>query len=241
VLVFDLPVTFSMKSVLAGHRFPYKWDNDHSARVGLCPRNGSGKDTIWCDVDPCYVFHTANAYEEVNGSVVVNVVAHETMFANSAIGPDSKRSRLERWIIDAKTQSVQRKVLHDHNQEFPRVNEKYSCKLTRYIYSVALAMDADDEILSRPGTELFKHDVQCGEVQVRDFGANRHPGEFVFVADESAEEQGEDVGWLMGFVVDLENQSTELVILNAKDFCGEPQAQIHIPHCIPGGFHGNWV
>ena len=241
VLVFDLPVTFSMKSVLAGHRFPYKWDNDHSARVGLCPRNGSGKDTIWCDVDPCYVFHTANAYEEVNGSVVVDVVAHETMFANSAIGPDSKRSRLERWTIDAKTQSVERKVLHDHNQEFPRVNEKYSCKLTRYIYSVALAMDADDEILSRPGTELFKHDVQCGEVQVRDFGANRHPGEFVFVADESAEEQGEDVGWLMGFVVDLENQSTELVILNAKDFCGEPQAQIHIPHCIPGGFHGNWV
>ena len=239
VLVFDLPVTFSMRSVLAGHRFPYKWNSDHRARVGLCPRNGSGKDTLWCDVDPCYVFHPANAYETADGTVIVDVVAHETMFARSAIGPDSKRARLERWTIDSATQSVVRKVLHDHNQEFPRFNEAYSCKPYRYTYSVALTMDVEDEILARPGTQLFKYDLQTHSVQVRDFGTNRHPGEFVFISAE--EPAAEDAGWLMGFVVDAENKNTDLVILNAADICEEPEASIHIPHCIPGGFHGNWI
>lgn len=239
VLVFDLPVTFSMKSVLAGHRFPYKWNEEHGARVGLCPRQGSGDDTIWCDVDPCYVFHPANAYEISDGTVIVDVVAHETMFAESAIGPDSKRSRLERWTISASGKSVKREILHDHNQEFPRVNEAYTGRSHRYVYSVALSMDADDEILTQPATELFKYDSENRSVQVRDFGKGCHPGEFVFVP--SGDGDNEDDGWLMGFVVDGENRTTELIILNAGDITGPAQASIHIPHAVPSGFHGNWV
>jgi carotenoid cleavage dioxygenase len=239
VLVFDLPVTFSMKSVLAGHRFPYKWNEEHGARVGLCPRQGTGDDTIWCDVDPCYVFHPANAYEKSDGTVIVDVVAHETMFAESAIGPDSKRSRLERWTISASEKSVKREILHDHNQEFPRVNEAYTGRSHRYVYSVALSMDADDEILTQPATELFKYDAENRSVQVRDFGKGCHPGEFVFVP--SGDGDNEDDGWLMGFVVDGENRTTELIILNAGDITGPAQASIHIPHAVPSGFHGNWV
>jgi len=52
---------------------------------------------------------------------------------------------------------------------------------------------------------------------------------------------GEDEGWLIGLVVDLPNEVTDLVILNARDFSGEPQASIRIPHRVPPGFHGNWV
>ena len=53
--------------------------------------------------------------------------------------------------------------------------------------------------------------------------------------------KAEDDGWLMGYVVDVENDTTDLVILNAADFAGAPQAVVHIPHRIPPGFHGNWV
>ena len=35
VLVLDLPVTFSMSRLLAGHSFPYAWNEKHQARVGL--------------------------------------------------------------------------------------------------------------------------------------------------------------------------------------------------------------
>jgi carotenoid cleavage dioxygenase len=39
----------------------------------------------------------------------------------------------------------------------------------------------------------------------------------------------------------MAKQTTDLVILNAQDFAGPPQAVVTIPHRIPPGFHGNWV
>src|SRR3546814_12191841 len=102
VLVFDLPVTFSMKMLLAGYRFPYAWKGAHPARVGLLPRKGRGDDIIWVPVEPCYVFHPANAFETADGKAVVAVGPHETMFAESKRGPDSRKPNgravgRERW------------------------------------------------------------------------------------------------------------------------------------------------
>ena len=73
----------------------------------------------------------------------------------------------------------------------------------------------------------------------RELGEERYPGEFVFVPRSA--ESAEDDGWLIGLVIDAANETTELQILNADDFLGEPQAVIHVPHRIPPGFHGNWV
>lgn len=245
VLVFDLPVTFSMKELIAGARFPYAWNDKHQARVGLCPRNGSGANTIWNDVDPCYVFHPANAYETEDGKVIVDVVAYETMFTTSKFGPDSPTSRLERWTMDTNGGGrVDRKILHEEPQEFPRYNETLTCKKHRYIYSIALAPTAigNDMIeMNVEDTRLFKNDVLNGTTMMRDFGSACHPGEFVFIPRNDADDAKEDDGWLMGFVIDANCQTTDLVILNADDFNGEPQAIVHIPHRIPPGFHGNWA
>lgn len=241
VLVFDLPAVFSMKRMLAGFAFPYDWNPEHKARVGLCPRSGSGADTIWCDVDPCYVYHAANAFEAGDGKVIVDVVAHESTYARTTFGPGGKWTRLERWTIDPVSRKVDRKILHDQAQEFPRYDERRSTSDYRYIYTIALAGEADQ--LDMAGTELFKHDLKTGKAAVHDFGENRHPGEFVFVprSPGSNKDSDEDDGWLIGLVIDMNTESTELHILKANDFTGKPQAVIHIPHRIPPGFHGNWV
>ena len=237
VLVFDLPATFSMKRMLGGFAFPYDWNPAHGARVGLCPRDGSGADTVWCDVDPCYVYHPANAYETDDGSVIVDVVVHESTYARTTFGPGGEWSRLERWTVDPVAKKVGRKVIDDRAQEFPRYDERLTSKPYRYIYDIALAGLPDE--LDMAGTELFKHDLQSGEKLIRDFGANRHPGEFVFVPRSA--DSAEDEGWLIGLVIDAAEETTELQILNADDFLGEPQAVIHLPHRIPPGFHGNWM
>jgi carotenoid cleavage dioxygenase len=39
----------------------------------------------------------------------------------------------------------------------------------------------------------------------------------------------------------MASDTTQLVILDARNFSGTPQAVVHIPHRIPPGFHGNWV
>lgn len=237
VIVLDLPVTFSMKKLIAGHSFPYAWNPDHEARVGLMPRQGTDADMIWCAVDPCYVFHPCNAYELPDGRVVLDVVAHETMFARSSQGPDSRASAFERWTIDPAIRRVERQVIDASPQEFPRPDERRIGQAYRYAYTLALPDGSLDAFIG--ATSLYKHDLETGTRQVHDFGAGRYPGEFVFVPAHA--QAGEDEGWLIGMVVDYPGETTDLVILNAHDFEGAPQASIRIPHRVPPGFHGNWI
>lgn len=137
VIILDLPVTFSMKRLLSGYGFPYAWNPEHEARVGLLPKEGKSDDVIWCAVDPCYVFHPANGFETPDGKVILDVCAHDTMFAESTKGPDSHSVPFERWTIDPKTKTVARKVIDRDPQEFPRPNEARIGKPYRYAYTVS--------------------------------------------------------------------------------------------------------
>jgi carotenoid cleavage dioxygenase len=235
VLVLDLPVTFSMEAAMAGKSFPYRWNPAHPARVGLLPRAGTQDEIIWCEVEPCYVFHVANAWDRPDGKVILDVVAHDTMFADSEAGPDSKASAFERWTIDPGAKRVTRTVLDPDPQEFPRPDERRFGRPYRYAWCMALPVR--EEFVG--ATRLYKHDLETGTRQVHDFGAKRYPGEFVFVPAHA--DAAEDEGWLIGLVIDMNDETTELVILNADDFESEAQARVKIPHRIPPGFHGNWV
>src|SRR3546814_18860992 len=82
--------------------------------------------------------HPANAFEPADGTVVFDVVAHETMFAESKRGPDSRKSRMERWTIDPVAGTTVRAVIHDHAQEFPRYDERLTTRPYHYAYSVAI-------------------------------------------------------------------------------------------------------
>jgi carotenoid cleavage dioxygenase len=52
---------------------------------------------------------------------------------------------------------------------------------------------------------------------------------------------GEDEGYVMAYAHDLDGGKTDLVILAAQDFAGEPVARIHLPFRVPLGFHGSWI
>jgi carotenoid cleavage dioxygenase len=233
VIVLDLPVTFSLPAAISGHTFPYRWKQSHSARVGLLPRDGEAKDILWCPIENCYVFHAVNSFDAANGSVVLDVIVHDRMFSKSKAGPDSQRTGLERWLVDPATRKVERTTIDPTPQEFPRPDERRLGQPYRYAYTMALT----EPFLG--ARRLFKQDMETGTRQVHDFGPDCHPCEFVFVPARTEAE--EDEGWLMGFVIDASAKTTDLVILDARNFEGAPQASIHIPHIVPPGFHGNWL
>ena len=56
-----------------------------------------------------------------------------------------------------------------------------------------------------------------------------------------SEDAAEDDGWVMSLVYDRTTDRSDLVILDAQDFSGEPVARVHLPQRVPYGFHGNWV
>jgi 8'-apo-carotenoid 13,14-cleaving dioxygenase len=237
VIILDLPVTFSMAALIGGRGFPYRWNASHEARIGLLPRNGGADDILWIRIDPCYIFHTGNAFELADGRVVMDAVVYNRMFAESTQGPDANPRGLERWTIDNARGSVERGVLDPAPQEFPRIDERRTGKPHRFLYSLGLPKIADEHWAG--ATFILKHDLNTGTRQLHDFGAGRFPGEFVFVPRHA--DAAEDEGWVIGLVVDMQRGETDLAILDAQAIEAEPVATTTIPHRVPAGFHGNWV
>lgn len=232
-VVLDLPVTFSMKAMINGYQFPYRWNADHKARVGLVPRQGG--EPIWCEVDPCYVFHVGNSFEDDAGRVVIDLCPYETIFDGDMPGPYGRPLGLERWTVDPAAGRVTRETLDPTGQEFPRPDERYFTKGYRYLWSMGLPEDGDLEFVAP--MPLYRHDHATGERIAHDFGEGRIPGEFVFVPRDENAPEGD--GWVMGYVIDRNARTSALEILDAITL--EPVASVAIPHLIPPGFHGNWI
>ena len=234
-LILDLPVTFSMKSLIGGHSFPYRWNPEHQARVGLLPRAGQAEDIVWVDCPQTYIFHVANAYDTPDGKVVMDACVYDTMFAEATGGPSGKSLGLERWTIDPVAKTVERRTIDAAPQEFPRPDERFFGQPYRHAYTMALP----EGEFAISATKLYKHDLEAGTREVHDFGEGRYPGEFVFVPRGDDAPEGD--GWMVGLVIDLPHETTDLVILDAARFAEPPVASIRIPHRVPPGFHGNWV
>jgi carotenoid cleavage oxygenase len=239
VVVMDLPVLFDFEMVQAGASLPYRWFPDHPARIGLVPRSGTGADTVWIDVDPCFIFHPLNAYDADDGRVVFDVVVHQSMFAVAQDGPTSDApSVLERWILDPTARSCSRSVVDDRSQEFPRADERRAAAPHRYGYTLVSSIEGLGALDDAPAF-VHKYDLVAGTTEAHAFGPGRHPGEFVFVPHH--EQAGEDEGWLLGYVYDAGRGASDLVILDATAMAGPPVAEVHLPVRVPAGFHGNWI
>jgi len=231
VLILDLSVTFMVEHGLT--RFPFRWNDDHVTRVGLLPRAGTAEEIIWCPIEPCYAFHTLNAYDLPDGKVVLDIVAYDHMAIEVL---DLSAAKLERWTIDPVARSVERRVIDGTPQEFPRMDERRLGKPYRYAYSIGVS---DNGLAHHDSSTIFKHDLETGAREDHDFGDGMSPGEFVFVPATSDAE--EDEGWLVGFVVNRVEDTTDLAIIDARHFASPPVACVRIPHRVPPGFHGNWL
>jgi carotenoid cleavage oxygenase len=229
-VIYDLPVVFDLEVATSGVSFPYCWDPDYRPRVGLLDRDGgSNNDVRWFDVAPCYVFHPMNAYDD-GDTVVLDVVRHARMFDTHRLGPDEGPPTLERWSVDLVGDKVVEERLDDRGQEFPRVDERLAGRRHRFGYAGAFL---------ETETALIKHDLDRRTSQVRLLPSARGTSEAVFVPTDA--DAGEDDGWVLSIVYDAERDRSDLLVLNAADFTGEPQAIVHLPRRVPYGFHGNWV
>ena len=220
------------KSVPSNGRMPYKWDPRYPARVGVMPREGGAHDVRWFDVEPCYVFHPLNAYDE-GDTVVLDIVRHPKMFATDFNGPNEGAPTLDRWTVDLADGKVRESRLDDHPQEFPRVDERLVGRRHRYGY----AMQTMAGTGSTAGDALLKHDLVAGGTTAINLGAGRKGSEFVFVPN--APDAAEDDGVLMGFVYDTDTNRSDLTIIDARSL--ETVGAVHLPARVPNGFHGNWA
>src|ERR1700722_6536843 len=243
VVLLDLPVTFSLTAVAAGRELPYVWNPEHRARVGLLPR--AGGDVRWFEVDPCWVFHCLNAYDDESGRVVVDLCQYNQSFDVSTLWAAHGPVTLDRWTIDPAAGQVTQQRIDDRGQEFPRVDDRIISRPHRYGYSavigevnrsISVGGDFSDDAFANA---ILRHDLAAGTVQAREFGPDATVGEAVFAP--SGPGSAEDDGYVLAFTHNPDRGASDLIILAAQDFLGEPVATVHLPARVPLGFHGNWI
>ena len=231
VIFMDLPVVFDADRALEG-TMPYAWSDDYGARLGVMPRGGRGSDVRWFEIEPCYAFHSLNAFDR-GQEVVLDIARYPELWRKSAT--DFRTASLHRFQIDLDAGAVREEPLDDQGIEFPRVDPRREGLPHRFGYAVTYRAGPDEAAINA----LIQYDLERGGSKVHEFGPGRVPGEGVF-APASAD-GAEDEGWVLSLVYDEGRNTSDLVILDASNFDKPPVASVALPQRVPFGFHGSWV
>ena len=223
VVFMDLPIVFDLDIAIKGEAdMPYRWDDNYGARLGVLRRDDPYGPIRWFDIDPCYVFHVANAYDRGN-SIVLQAVRYPELWRDT--GGFEEDGVMWRWVIDLDNGTVDESQIDDRSVEFPRIDDRLAGLPARYSITVG-------------DGSLVRYDLDRGTAAEHRFGG-RAPGEAVFVpAGPGADELA---GWYMAYVYDPVRNGSDLVIVDASNFDGKPVARITLPQRVPHGFHGNWI
>ena len=239
VLFPIFPLTGSMERAFRGEP-PFAWEPDQGTHVGVMRRDGSVEDIRWFETDPCYVFHSMNAWTDGD-----RIVAHVMQFEEaplfpkadgSPVDPAKANARLCEWVIDLADNSngIQRRYLDDITGEFPRFDERFAGHAYRHGYYGAA-------IGTEPGSgfnAIAHHDFTAGRRRDYVLPEGDVTGEPVFVP--KSEDAAEGEGYLLSVVYRARENRSDLVCLDAGDVAGGPIACAELPHRVPYGFHGNW-
>ena len=157
---------------------------------------------------------------------------------------------LERWrIVGA---DIERTVVDERYVEYPRIDPACEAAAFRYGYALEMAWGdrsgdggwgpspsgAGGDAASPIG--LLKFDLDRDAVAAWNPGAGRTPSEPVFV--RAGDGHGDDEGWLLTVVDDVDRGSSDLYVLDASSMGrSRPEAVIHLPERMPLRSHGEWV
>ena len=229
IVVPDFPVTFQPED--AHTQFPWLWDEQRPSRIGLLPRDGEVSRLQWFETPRCFAFHFANAYDD-GDLTVIDLMKHPSMFRSDQNGPNEGAPILVRWTLNRTNGRLIEVLMDDRGNEFPRINGRHAGQAYRYLYTSYWG----DNVAFGPA---MKHDLERGTTEVHDYGRARMTSEPVFVRKPGA--SSEDEGWILSYVYDSDRHQSDVVILDAQDFAGDPIATIHLPVRVPFGFHGGWA
>ncbi|MGA0043283.1 MAG: carotenoid oxygenase family protein [Ilumatobacteraceae bacterium] len=241
VLIFDLPCVFNLDAAMKGARLPYFWEPAYEPLIGFLPREGSAHDVKWVTIDPCYIFHPMNAFDD-GDEVVLDAARHPRMFDREQRGPSEGDPVLTRWRLNPHAGTSRENVISDRPQEFPRIRESLIGQRYRFGYCAGIGAGFAQDTLT-------KVDHDAGTVVARSDQPRYGYGEPVFVPRQSSFESHngstgsgyEDDGYLIALRHDTETDTSDLAIFDAQAITDDPVAVVHLPVRVPNGFHGNWI
>lgn len=241
VAVFTQPFGFDLGKFLSPDRGPivtnFGWDASQPSRVVLVDRARGGVAAT-VEVDPAFVFHNINAFDDARGRVVIDVCAHRDNAIVDALylknlkkaGARVPQAVARRLTIDPSTAKAETRDLAEGNFELPRIDyDRVNRREYRYAYGVGVKDPARSGFIDR----ISKLDV--ARERLTHWGERgAYPGEPVFARRPGGTR--EDDGVLLSVVLDAAARTSYLLVLDARDL--SEIARARVPHHIPFGFHG---
>ena len=238
VVFVEFPYVIDPKELLL-HNRPFarnlEWRPDIGTRFFLVDRE-SGDVKREMETEPFFAYHHINAWED-GDEVVVDLTRYDGPQAINAYYLDEIES--EEFCVSGGiphryrlgVEDVEKERLTDVPLELPRINYDYNTRDYRYVYGVGHQENPYREFPNR----LLKLDVKEKETVVWE-DENSYPSEPVFV--ESPAEDEEDEGVVLSVVIDLEQEKSFLVVLDAEEFTELGRATVD--HGIPYPLHGQF-
>jgi len=226
-------------------RMPLRMEREEPARIGVVPRFGTNEDVRWFEVEPFFMYHVVNAWEEGDriellGCRIADPVVGDPRNPASrhpvpALGNLRLAPTFHRWSLDLSDGSVREEQVDDVLTEFPRMNDGVLGRRSRYSWHPRLART---ETLLFDG--LVRYDLETGATAVHAYPPGWYGGEPSFAPREGGS-GAEDDGYLATFVQEEATGRSELHVLDASDVAAPPVARIPVPQRVPTGYHTRWV
>ena len=240
-ILMDLPVFLRPQAFKLG-RWMVDFHEDMPSRFGIIPRYGASDEIRWFEADPCYVYHSVNAWEEGDEIVMLGCRVDDPLPKpnpkegrwSHLIANLQVRARLHRWRFNLRTGETRQEYLDDLIAEFPTIDANRTGRPTKHAYHARL--NTDRTLLFEA---LIKYDTDTGASTTLEYGPGRYGSEAPFAARENA--KSEDDGYIVSFVTDTNEASSELWIIDALDLQAGPVARVGLPQRVPLGFHACWV
>jgi len=233
----------------------FGFDTNLPVYLGILPRREgvSGEEIRWFRRDNCFASHVLNAWQEGSKVHFLTAEAKNNMFPffpdihGAPFNGMEAVSYLTDWTVDMAANgevfdAVTR--LSDTAAEFPRIDDRFTGRKTRYGWM--LEMDMRRPVELRGGSAggllmncLFLKDLETGREQHWWCGPVSSLQEPCFVPRAPDAPEGD--GWILQVCNRLEDHCSDLLIFEALDIEKGPITTIHVPIRLRFGLHGNWA
>ncbi|MBV9411724.1 MAG: carotenoid oxygenase family protein [Acidimicrobiia bacterium] len=88
-ILMDLPLVADLEAARQG-RHKIVFDPSLPARFGVIPRHGGGDEIRWFEAEPCYVYHSINAWQDGDEVVLDLCRVNKPAPRRDAVGPLAK-------------------------------------------------------------------------------------------------------------------------------------------------------
>jgi len=239
------PVRLDRLAQLTGRRTPADnlfWRPELGTEVIMVSLDNPDQVTRFT-IDPFWVWHTTNAWDE-GEQVVVELVRYEDsdnltwLDGILAHQPDRAAKGFPwRLTIDPTTQKVENEPLSSVRCEFPRIAPSFEGERHQHTW-LAAHSTKEAAALGLQDRVLALDTVNRREVLI-DLGPDTFPSEPIAVARPGA--TAENDAWLLTMVYDARVDASHIAVLDADRPEHEPIARVWFDQPIPYTFHGIWV